>query len=147
MEQIEDFERMRSEPLGRYLPTTVKLMLDGVVENFTGSMLESYLDGAGNPTGNTGIDFIEPDRLREIVVELDQPRILLSFPRHRGRRGAKRVGRRGGGPPRQRLDGNPPHHLPYPGGPSRRHPAISAGSAWSPTHRRSGLRMARTSAC
>ena len=45
MEQIEDLERMRSEPMGRYLPTTVKLMLDGVVENFTGSMLESYLDG------------------------------------------------------------------------------------------------------
>ena len=71
MEQVEDLERMRSEPLGRYLPTTVKLMLDGVVENFTGSMLESYLDGAGHQTGNTGIDFLEPDRLREIVVELD----------------------------------------------------------------------------
>ena len=71
MEQIEDLERMRSEPLGRYVPTTVKLMLDGVVENFTGSMLESYLDGTGHPTDNTGIDFLEPDRLREIVVELD----------------------------------------------------------------------------
>ena len=62
MEQIEVLERMRSEPLGRYMPTTVKLMLDGVVENFTGSMLESYLDGEGHPTDNTGIDFIEPGR-------------------------------------------------------------------------------------
>ncbi|HWL50619.1 MAG TPA: amidohydrolase [Acidimicrobiia bacterium] len=70
--QIEEVEQMRSEPLGRYLPTSVKLMLDGVVENFTGSMLESYLDGAGQPTGNTGIDFIETGELREIVVELDR---------------------------------------------------------------------------
>ena len=72
MAQIEEVEQMRSEPLGRYLPTSVKLMLDGVVENFTGSMLETYLDGAGQPTGNTGIDFIETGELREIVVELDR---------------------------------------------------------------------------
>jgi predicted amidohydrolase YtcJ len=72
LDQIDELEQMRSESLGRYLPTTVKLMLDGVVENFTGSMLESYLDGAGQPTGNTGIDFIEPAELREIVAELDR---------------------------------------------------------------------------
>ena len=72
LDQIDQMEQMRSEPLRPYLPTTVKLMLDGVVENFTASMLESYLDEAGNPTGNTGIDFIEPGRLREIVVELDR---------------------------------------------------------------------------
>jgi hypothetical protein len=72
LDQIDQMEQMRSEPLRPYLPTTVKLMLDGVVENFTASMLESYLDEAGNPTANTGIDFIEPGRLREIVVELDR---------------------------------------------------------------------------
>ena len=72
LDQIDELEQMRSEPLGRYLPTTVKLMLDGVVENFTASMLESYLDGSGKLTGNTGIDFIEPGELREIVVELDR---------------------------------------------------------------------------
>ena len=72
LEQLDELEQMRSEPLGRYLPTTVKLMLDGVVENFTASMLESYLDGSGEPTGNTGIDFIEPGELNEIVVELDR---------------------------------------------------------------------------
>ncbi len=72
MEQIDDLEQMRSESLGRYLPTTVKLMLDGVVENFTAAMLEPYLDEAGNPTENTGIDFIVPGLLREIVTDLDQ---------------------------------------------------------------------------
>ncbi|MGH8947392.1 MAG: amidohydrolase, partial [Acidimicrobiia bacterium] len=72
LEQIDELEQMRSEPLGGYRPTTVKLMLDGVVENFTASMLDSYLDGSGKPTGNSGIDFIEPGELREIVVELDR---------------------------------------------------------------------------
>ncbi len=79
MDQIEDLEQMRSEPLGRYLPKTVKLMLDGVVENFTAAMLEPYLDEAGNPTENTGIDFIEPGVLREIVTELDQKGFSCHF--------------------------------------------------------------------
>ncbi|MGH8870808.1 MAG: amidohydrolase, partial [Acidimicrobiia bacterium] len=72
LEQIEDLEQMRSEPLGRYLPTRVKIMLDGVVENNTASMIEPYLDREGNVTGNTGIDFIEPRLLGEIVTELDR---------------------------------------------------------------------------
>jgi predicted amidohydrolase YtcJ len=72
MEQVEEMEQMRSEPLGHYLPKTVKIMLDGVVENHTASMLEPYLDGDGSPTDNTGIDFIEPGLLREIVTELDR---------------------------------------------------------------------------
>jgi predicted amidohydrolase YtcJ len=72
MEQVEEMEQMRSEPLGRYLPATVKIMLDGVVENHTASMLEPYLDGDGHPTDNTGIDFVEPTQLREIVTDLDR---------------------------------------------------------------------------
>jgi predicted amidohydrolase YtcJ len=71
MEQIDELEQMRSEPLGRYLPATVKIMLDGVVENHTASMLEPYLDGDGNATDNTGIDFVEPTDLRAIVTALD----------------------------------------------------------------------------
>jgi predicted amidohydrolase YtcJ len=49
----------------------VKIMLDGVVENHTASMLEPYLDGDGNATDNTGIDFVEPTDLRAIVTALD----------------------------------------------------------------------------
>ena len=79
MEQLDEIEQMRTEPLGRYLPTTVKIMLDGVVENHTASMLEPYLDGNGGATDNTGIDFIEPALLREIVTELDRRGLSCHF--------------------------------------------------------------------
>jgi len=72
MEQIEELERMRSEPLGSYRAVAVKLMLDGVVENLTASLLEPYQDGSGGETDLLGIDFIEPGQLKEIVTELDR---------------------------------------------------------------------------
>lgn len=72
LDQIEELEEMRAEPLGRYRPSTVKLMLDGVVENHTASLLEPYLDLQGNTTDNLGIGFIEPGLLVEIVSELDR---------------------------------------------------------------------------
>ena len=68
LDQIEQLLEMRSEPEGRYQPLTVKLMLDGVIENRTASLLEPYVDGEG---GNTGIDFIPPDDLNQIVTRLD----------------------------------------------------------------------------
>jgi hypothetical protein len=79
MDQVEELEQMRSEALGRYLPTTVKLMLDGVVENNTASMIEPYHDRDGGLTDNTGIDFIEPGLLREVVTELDRRRFSCHF--------------------------------------------------------------------
>jgi hypothetical protein len=70
--QIDELEQMRSEPMGRYRPIAVKLMLDGVVENYTASLIEPYEDGEGGVTGNRGIDFIEPGELKEIVTRLDR---------------------------------------------------------------------------
>jgi predicted amidohydrolase YtcJ len=46
-------------------------MLDGVVENFTAAMTAPYLDGDGNETANSGIDFIEPAALAEAVTQVD----------------------------------------------------------------------------
>ncbi|MEJ7695697.1 MAG: amidohydrolase family protein [Candidatus Limnocylindrales bacterium] len=55
-EQIEEFvERRRVTSIGRYQATSVKLMMDGVLENFTGAMLEPYLDGHGGTTDNRGL--------------------------------------------------------------------------------------------
>lgn len=71
LDQIDDLIERRLNIGPRFKPTSVKLMLDGVAENFTGSMLEPYLDADGNPTDNRGIDFIDPMELREIVSRLD----------------------------------------------------------------------------
>jgi predicted amidohydrolase YtcJ len=46
-------------------------MLDGVLENFTGALLEPYLDGRGGATANRGISFIEPEALKGHVTRLD----------------------------------------------------------------------------
>lgn len=70
-EQIEELvDRRRLEAPG-FSPTSVKLMLDGVAENFTASLTEPWLNAEGQPTGNSGIDFIDPEELGEIVTTLD----------------------------------------------------------------------------
>ncbi len=71
-EQIEEFvERRRSTSIGRYQATSVKLMMDGVLENFTGAMLEPYGDGRGGTTANRGLLQIDPDGLATSVPKLD----------------------------------------------------------------------------
>ncbi len=56
---------------GRYGIHSVKVMQDGVAETFTASMLEPYLDGCGCGTDNTGISFLAPELLQQVVTELD----------------------------------------------------------------------------
>jgi predicted amidohydrolase YtcJ len=56
---------------GRFRANTVKIMQDGVAENFTAGMIEPYLDGCGGPTGNRGLSYVPPDELREHVTRLD----------------------------------------------------------------------------
>jgi len=71
-EQIDELvERRRATAIGRYAPTSVKLMMDGVLENFTGAMLEPYGDGHGGQTDNRGLLQIDPDGLRRWVPALD----------------------------------------------------------------------------
>ena len=70
-------ERARSS-IGRLRATSVKLMLDGVIENFTASVVEPYLDGEGRSTGNRGIDMIDPSLLKGFVTKLD----ALGFQSH-----------------------------------------------------------------
>jgi predicted amidohydrolase YtcJ len=71
-EQIEELvERRRATAIGRYAPTSVKLMMDGVLENFTGAMLEPYLDRHGSPTDNRGLLQIDPEGLASWVPALD----------------------------------------------------------------------------
>jgi predicted amidohydrolase YtcJ len=58
---------------------TVKFFVDGVIENFTAFMLESYLDSDGTPTGNRGIPMVDPDALRRYVSRLHREGVQVHF--------------------------------------------------------------------
>jgi len=71
LEQISDFVEQRERASGgRFFPTTVKIMTDGVLENYTGALLQPYCDGCGGHTDNKGLQFIERDLLCAAVTEL-----------------------------------------------------------------------------
>ena len=72
LEQIDHLLEMRERGVkGRFAATSVKIMQDGVCENFTAATLTPYLDADGKPTDNAGISFVEPELLKEAVVKLD----------------------------------------------------------------------------
>ncbi|MBF6605944.1 MAG: amidohydrolase [Chloroflexi bacterium] len=72
LEQIEELVAARAEgTIGRFRPTSVKIMQDGVLENFSAAVLEPYLGVDGRPTDNRGISFVEPGLLRQAVTRLD----------------------------------------------------------------------------
>lgn len=72
LEQIEDLrDRRREGTTGRLHAGTVKIMADGVLENFTGAVFEPYLGPDGSPTAGRGISFLEPDLLAKAVRLLD----------------------------------------------------------------------------
>ena len=80
LEQIEERIAQRAEgPVGRYRPTSVKIMQDGVLENFTGAMLEPYLGPDGRPTENRGISFVDPAVLGPAVTRLDAAGFQVHF--------------------------------------------------------------------
>jgi predicted amidohydrolase YtcJ len=64
---------------GRLRANTVKVALDGVLETFTGAMLDPYLDREGRPTNNRGMDFIDPELLRGHVARLDAAGLQVHF--------------------------------------------------------------------
>jgi len=72
LEQVEELvERRAHGRVGRFAATSVKLMVDGIIENQSASMIDPYLDGHGHATTNRGMDFIEPELLRQAVVRID----------------------------------------------------------------------------
>jgi hypothetical protein len=71
-EQIQELvERRDRSAIGRLKADTVKIMQDGVAENYTAAMLEPYLDADGRPTANRGLSFVEPLALQRDVTRLD----------------------------------------------------------------------------
>ncbi|WP_406289238.1 amidohydrolase [Embleya sp. NBC_00896] len=80
LEQIPDLEeRRRTGRVGRFQATTVKIMQDGIAENFTAGMLEPYLNKCGCATANSGLSFVDPELLAEAVRELDRLAFQIHF--------------------------------------------------------------------
>jgi predicted amidohydrolase YtcJ len=71
-DQLDDLlDRRQQARAGRFRAGTVKIMQDGVAENFTAAMIDPYLDGRGGQTGNRGPSFVDPADLAEQVARLD----------------------------------------------------------------------------
>ena len=80
LEQVDDLVAQRERGMvGRLRATSVKIMQDGVCENFTAAVLDPYLDGDGRATENRGISFVDPELLEEAVTRLDALEFQVHF--------------------------------------------------------------------
>jgi predicted amidohydrolase YtcJ len=76
LEQIEEFKQLRDEfTNGNVNASTVKIMQDGVLENYTGALSEPYFVG-GFPTG---IPMVDPAFLKTAVTALDAEGFQVHF--------------------------------------------------------------------
>ncbi|MDH3551805.1 MAG: amidohydrolase family protein [Gammaproteobacteria bacterium] len=76
LEQIEEIRRLRDEySTGNVNAGAVKVMQDGVMENYTAAMSEPYYVD-GNPAG---IPMLEPGHLKEVVTALDAEGFQVHF--------------------------------------------------------------------
>ncbi|MFI9106130.1 amidohydrolase [Streptomyces fildesensis] len=80
LEQLPELEeRRRTGQVGRFNATTVKIMQDGIAENFTAGLLEPYLDHCGCATDNSGLSFVDPQLLDDVVRLLDAAGFQIHF--------------------------------------------------------------------
>ncbi|MCC4908335.1 amidohydrolase [Microbacterium sp. cx-59] len=84
IEQLADLaaQRERIAALGRsevLRADAIKIMVDGVAENFTAAMSRPYLDGCGHPTTNAGMTFLAPAALAEAAIAADAAGFHLHF--------------------------------------------------------------------
>jgi predicted amidohydrolase YtcJ len=72
-EQIDELvERRNGGSVVRLRAGTVKIMQDGVCENFTAGMLRPYLDHQGRMTSERGLSHVDPVELKDHVTALDR---------------------------------------------------------------------------
>lgn len=75
--QIDRLERLRTQySTGRIDAGTVKIMQDGVMENYTAVLLEPYL---GTTANQRGIPMVEPGVLKTAVTRLDAAGFQVHF--------------------------------------------------------------------
>jgi predicted amidohydrolase YtcJ len=72
LDQIPEFLGRREGAVGRFRPTTVKIMVDGIIENQTASMLQPYCAGCGghDAVDSHGLDYVDRELLLAAVSEL-----------------------------------------------------------------------------
>jgi predicted amidohydrolase YtcJ len=76
LEQIDNIKRLRQQyTTGRIDARTVKIMQDGIMENYTAVLLEPYL----KPGKEYGIPMVDPQRLKQIVTRLDAEGFQVHF--------------------------------------------------------------------
>ena len=64
---------------GRFCATSVKIMQDGICENFTASMLTPYLNAHGRETSRAGASFFDPQELKAAVTAIDARGFQVHF--------------------------------------------------------------------
>jgi predicted amidohydrolase YtcJ len=75
---LERRARAAEEPSGRVRANTVKIMYDGVCENFTAAMLEPYrTEGLGG--ADRGLTYFDADELKGFVARLDAEGFQVHF--------------------------------------------------------------------
>jgi hypothetical protein len=80
LEQIDELLEGRADAASNGLQAgSVKLFVDGIIENGTAVMVEPYLDADGLPAANHGIPMIEPELLHRAVLELDRLGLQCHF--------------------------------------------------------------------
>ncbi|MGC0317714.1 amidohydrolase [Kitasatospora acidiphila] len=79
-EQIPELaDRRAALRHGRFRADSVKIMQDGIAENFTAAMSSPYLDACGCATANSGLSFVDPVALRSYVTALDELDFQVHF--------------------------------------------------------------------
>ena len=84
-EQLPDILARREQARGlswpdqRFRAETVKIMQDGVAENFTAGMLDPYLDPAGCQQHGSGLSYVDPAALPGYVTQLDAAGFQVHF--------------------------------------------------------------------
>lgn len=84
LEQVDSMIERRdriaaADPTGRFRASSVKIMVDGVAENFTAALSAPYRDATGRATANSGLSFIPPRNLKRYVTALDAAGFQVHF--------------------------------------------------------------------
>ncbi len=80
VEQIEDLEDRRRSLLDAGLDaSSVKVMMDGITETCTASLVEPYLGDTGCPCGAEGLSFLSHGQAEDAVTALDAAGFQIHF--------------------------------------------------------------------